>query len=92
MLKGLVNNMLGEELNSVRFKDRLLRKIEEVTSSCRQAKKMTEAMLDDQGFVAPLATNVKRETRKAGDAGSEGEDRCRNVFVVTYSKRAQWAS
>lgn len=57
--------MLNKKLNSTKVNNRLLQKTEETTLSRRQVKMMTEAMLDNQAFIATLVKilemdNIKR--------------------------------
>lgn len=78
-----VDNKLDEKLNSVEYKDHFFRKVEEVTPSRRQVKKMTEAMVDDQDFITPVAILVKNITKKTLDAGSEKGDQLRAFLKVT---------
>lgn len=67
MLQVLVNTTLNEKLNSIKFGDRLLRNIEEATLIGRQVQNMTEAMLHNQDFIAPVANILSNETKKAGN-------------------------
>lgn len=81
MLQGLLNKTPDEKLNFAGFENRLLRKIEEATPSRRKVKKMTEAMLDNQDFIAPVATIVKEETKKRVDVKSE-----RMIYTANLSR------
>lgn len=67
LLQGLVNRTLSEKRNAIIFQDCPLQKIKEGTPSHRQVKKLTEAVLDNQDFVAPGAIIVRNETKKAID-------------------------
>lgn len=84
MLQGLVNKAFDVKLRSVKFENRLLRDTEGVTSSPRPIKRMVEAMLDKQDFIAPAATIVKKETERAVDVESRREDRCRKFIKAAY--------
>lgn len=75
MLKSLVNKTLDEKLYFVNFENCLLRRIEEVIASCLQVKKMTEEVLHNQNFIAPVAAIVREETKKSMDVELEREDR-----------------
>lgn len=89
---GLVNKTLHEKQNSVHSEDFLLWKIEEATPSCWQVKKMTEAMLDDQEFIAPVAKIAKKETKEDVNAGTERKDWHRKFLEVAYSPGVRSAS
>lgn len=72
--KSFLNKMFDEKLDSIKFKDRPLRKIKEVTPSRRHVQKMTEEMLAYQDFIALVATIIKKEIKKAVVIGSEREN------------------
>lgn len=67
IIQGIVNKAVDDKVRSVEFKNLLIRIIEDVPSSPHHVMKMTGAMLENQNFVASLATIVKKETEKAGD-------------------------
>lgn len=67
MFQGFVTNTLDEKLNIVELGDHSLRKTEKEEPSRRQAKKMMEAMLDNQDFIATGVTIVKTDTKKTVD-------------------------
>lgn len=67
MLQGLVNKAIDEKLWSINVENCVLRKIEDVASSPRHVTRVTETMLDNQGFVTPLAAIVKKEAETAVD-------------------------
>lgn len=63
----------GRKVKVGQIESRLIHGLEVVASSPWLVKKMTEAIFDNQCFIAPLATNVKNETKKAGDVESKIE-------------------
>lgn len=79
-LQGLVNKVIDEKRGSVEFEKCLLLKFKDVTSSLGHVTKMTEKMLGNEGFIAPVLTIVRKETEKAVDVKSKGVDR-RRKFV-----------
>lgn len=91
MLQVLVNKTLEEMLDSDEFKNLLLWKVKEATPSHRQLKKLPEAKLDDQDFLAPVETIVRKKTKKAKDTRSERKVRRRKVVKVGYSTGARSA-
>lgn len=52
--------------------------------SRRQIKKVTQARLDHQDFIAAVGTIVKKETKKAVDAELEKKDRCQKFVEIAY--------
>lgn len=53
---------------------------------------MTECMTDNWYFIAPVATIVEHETKKAVYGELKREDRRRNVFEAGYSIAAKFGS
>lgn len=53
--------------------------IEEMTPSRKKVNKLTQAILEEEDFIAPMATIVKNETQKALNARSEQENRLQNL-------------
>lgn len=92
LLQCLFNKTLDERLDSVEFEDGLLRKFEEATLSRRQLKKMPEAMLNNQDFIAPGATIVEKDAKKAMDVESEKKDRHRKFVGTAYNNGARSAA
>lgn len=90
-LHSLVDKTLNKKLNSFDFENRLLRKIEKATPPCREAKKVTQATLEDQYFIAQVATFIKRETKKAVDNRSEREDQRRKFVEIPY-RTGTWSA
>lgn len=74
MLQGLFNNTLEEKLNFIQFEGDVLRKTEEATLSRQHVTNMTKAMLENQNFIALIATITRNETKKAVDIESERKD------------------
>lgn len=65
MLYSFVNKAIDIKFRSIESKNRLARKIEDLTSSPQNVVRMTEATFDNQSFIAPIAKIVKKETGKA---------------------------
>lgn len=85
MIKGLFNQVIEEKLISVKSKHRVLRKIEDETLSPRHGPSMTEPMLDNQDFMAPMATKTEKETVKAVQFESNRECRHQTFVDAGYS-------
>lgn len=66
-LPSLVNKAVDDKSRSVEFDNRLLRTVEDVTSSTQHLMSMTEAALDNQDFITVVATIIKKEAKKAID-------------------------
>lgn len=92
MPQGLVRKAIAYKLRSVELQNRLLRRIENVTSSPRNLTRTTEAMLENKGFITPVATIDMRETEKAVDVDWKKEDRHRKFVKAAYSTGRRSAS
>lgn len=66
--------------------------MEKTIPSSWQRRKLTQVKLEDQKFIAPLATSVEKETSKAVDTRSVRQDQHQNFFEVVYSICARFAS
>lgn len=74
MLQGSINKMIDAELKYVEFGSHHFRKNSRRNKSPSDVTKITKAVLDNQDGIASVATILKKETEKAVDAESKGED------------------
>lgn len=65
MLQGLVKKKVDKRLNSVEIEKRLIRKTDGLASLPRHLTRMAEVMLDNQDYIAPVSSILKKETEKA---------------------------
>lgn len=71
MLPRLVNETFNNKFKSADLYNDILRGIGDVTLSPRHLPKMAKASLDNQDFIASVATNVEQKILKAEDVESE---------------------
>lgn len=67
MLQGFVNYAIDQKLRSVKLENHLIRTIEDVTLAPRYLARMTKDILDNQDFIAQVATIVDKETEEPVD-------------------------
>lgn len=92
MLWGLFNKAIDQKLRFVKFENRLLLGIENVAPSTGHVAKLTEAVLDNQDFIAPVPQTVEKETEKALEIESRQEDQRCKLAVAEISIGARSTS
>lgn len=71
-------------MNSIEFEDGLLQKMEGATPPRMHVKKLTDATLVDQCFIALVAAIVRKETKKALNVELKKEDRRQKLVETAY--------
>lgn len=92
MLQGLMNVTLDVRTKIRRVRRLLLRKMKKATILRLLGRNMTEAVLRNQDFIAPVGELVKKETQKPADIELGWGDRRRKFLIVTYSTNSRSAS